>query len=67
MKTPQCDEATAREKAVNYRPQQDVYVTAAEEIGGMQVGRFAFQFSRANVQVSDPVDPIARERARSTR
>ena len=56
VKTPQCDEETARRKAAAYRPQQDVYVASAAGIAGMDVGRFAFQFSRANFQVSETLD-----------
>ena len=56
VKTPQCGEEVARRKATAYRPQQDVYVTSAAGIGGMEVGRFAFQFSRANLQVSETID-----------
>jgi ATP-dependent helicase/nuclease subunit A len=60
VKTNQGDEATARRKAREYEPQRDVYVSAAEAISGRGVGRFAFQFSRAEVQVSQPIDDALR-------
>lgn len=63
VKTPQCNEEVARRKAELYEPQQDVYITAVEGIAGMRAGRFAFQFSRAQVQVSQPVDDRLRRRA----
>jgi ATP-dependent helicase/nuclease subunit A len=63
VKTPQCAGEIARKKAAAYQPQRDVYIAAAEGIGGMEVGRFAFQFSRANLQVTDAVDPTTRHSA----
>jgi hypothetical protein len=60
VKTNQGDEATARRKAREYGPQRDVYVSVAEAIGGSPVGRFAFQFSRAGVQISEPVTDAMR-------
>ena len=63
VKTPQCNEKTARRKAIAYQPQQDVYITSAKGIGGLDVGRFAFQFSRANLQVCEANDAQASDRA----
>jgi CRISPR/Cas system-associated exonuclease Cas4 (RecB family) len=60
VKTGQGGEAQVRRRATQYRLQRDVYVSAAEAIGGQEVGRFAFQFSRAGVHVSDPVTAAAR-------
>jgi len=55
VKTTQCDAKETEKKAEHYAPQRDVYVRAAEAIGGRPVERFAFQFSRAGVQVSEAV------------
>ena len=63
VKTPQCDWDAAAAKAARYAPQQYVYIAAAEEIGGMKVGRFAFQFSRASRQVCEEIDVEKRKRA----
>ena len=63
VKTSQGSEAQVRRKVLQYRPQRDVYVTAAEAIGGQDVGRFAFQFSRAGLHHSDPVTAAARRQA----
>jgi ATP-dependent helicase/nuclease subunit A len=63
VKTGQGGEAQVRRRATQYRPQRDVYVAAAEAIGGQDVARFAFQFSRAGVQVSEPVTAAARRQA----
>ncbi len=52
VKTNQGHAKTAARKAEQYAPQRDVYVASAEGISNRQVGRFAFQFSRAKVQVS---------------
>ncbi len=41
-----------RRRADQYRPQRAVYVAAAEGISGLEVERFAFQFSRAGLQIS---------------
>jgi len=41
-----------------------VYVSAAEAIGGLPVARFAFQFSRAGVQLSTPINDAERDVAR---
>jgi ATP-dependent helicase/nuclease subunit A len=60
VKTTQCGAAEAREIAGQYGPQRDVYVTAAGAISGRPVERFAFQFSRARVQVAEPLDAEAR-------
>ena len=53
VKTSRCDAGGAAAKARQYAPQRDVYVTAAQALAGMPVGRFAFQFSRAGMQVSE--------------
>jgi ATP-dependent helicase/nuclease subunit A len=63
VKTSQGSEAQVRRKVQQYRPQRDVYVTAAEAIGGQEVGRFAWQFSRAGLHHSDPVTAAARRQA----
>lgn len=63
VKTAQGDAAHAAEVARNYAIQRAVYVTAAEAIGGMPVSRFAFQFSRAGVQLSTPIGAAERETA----
>jgi hypothetical protein len=55
VKTTQCDAKEAERRAEHYAPQRHVYVRAAEAIGGQPVERFAFQFSRAGVQVSEDV------------
>lgn len=67
VKTSQGDAAAAARKAGQYAPQRDVYVTAAEGIapGTMPVARFAFQFSRAAVQLSEGVTTELRTRARA--
>jgi ATP-dependent exoDNAse (exonuclease V) beta subunit len=64
VKTAQGDVAHAAEVASRYDLQRSAYVTAAESIGGMPVSRFAFQFSRAEAQISTPVGPAEREQAR---
>ena len=55
VKTSQGDAKAAEKKAKQYAPQRDVYVASAEGISGRPVGRFAFQFSRAEVQLSEPM------------
>lgn len=50
----------ARIRVRQYRPQRDVYVAAAERISGLQVGRFAFQFSRSALQISDRISDAER-------
>jgi ATP-dependent exoDNAse (exonuclease V) beta subunit len=60
VKTNKGDAAAARRKAKDYAPQRDVYVGAAEAIGGRSVQRFAFQFSRAAVQISEPITEALR-------
>ena len=50
--------------AAHYAPQRDVYVTAAEAISGLRVSRFAFQFSRAGLQHSEPITDELRLQAR---
>ena len=64
VKTTQGDAAAAAANAARYALQRDVYVTAAEAIGGMPVARFAFQFSRAETQVSTPIGSEERAAAR---
>ena len=63
IKTFQGDAETARLRAEDYAVQRDLYVAAAEAIGGEPVSRFAFQFSRAKVQVSAPVTAEGRAEA----
>jgi len=55
VKTTQCNADEAKGRAAHYAPQRDVYVRAAESIGGRPVERFAFQFSRSGVQVGEDV------------
>jgi len=64
VKTSQCDAKDARLKAEQYAPQRDVYVASAEGISRNEVGRFAYQFSRAGVQVSQDVTNEVRESIR---
>ena len=63
VKTGGADEETARRKAQGYALQRDTYVTALEHISGLKVGRFAFQFSAAGVQVSEGVTEAGRQAA----
>jgi len=65
VKTNQGDEATARHKAREYEPQRDVYVGAAEAIAGRPVERFAFQFSRAAVQIGERITDDVRAEMRA--
>lgn len=60
VKTAQGGEAQVRRKTTQYHPQRNVYIAAAEAIGGQHVARFAFQFSRAGVQITEPVTAAAR-------
>jgi hypothetical protein len=60
VKTNQGHAKTAARKAERYAPQRDVYVAATEGISARQVGRFAFQFSRAKVQVSQSLTQAVR-------
>jgi len=55
VKTSQGDEKASHKKAKQYAPQRDVYVASVEGISGRDVGRFAFQFSRADTQVSEAI------------
>lgn len=55
VKTARGDAAHAAEVARHYDIQRSAYVTAAESIGRMPVTRFAFQFSRAETQISTPI------------
>ncbi len=64
VKTARGDAAHAAEVARHYDIQRSAYVTAAESIGGMPVTRFAFQFSRAETQISTPIGAAEREQAR---
>lgn len=65
VKTSAIPASAAPERAAHYAPQRDVYLTAAEAIAGRPVERFAFQFSRAGVQVSEPItDPLRAEARR---
>jgi ATP-dependent helicase/nuclease subunit A len=63
VKTTQCDAAAAAGRVEQYAPQRDVYVTSATGITGLPVQRFAFQFSRAGVQLSAPIDRTETEQA----
>ncbi len=65
VKTYQGDAASARRHVEDYAIQRDLYVAAAEAIGGEPVSRFAFQFSRAGEQVSVPLTPALREAGRA--
>jgi ATP-dependent helicase/nuclease subunit A len=55
VKTSQCDVDVAQRKVEQYQSQRDVYVASAEGIAGMRVARFAFQFSRVGLQVSENI------------
>ena len=61
VKTSQGDAAASKKKAEQYAPQRDVYVASAEGISGRDVGRFAFQFSRAEAQVSETIGDDVRQ------
>ncbi len=62
VKTSQGDAKASERKAKQYAPQRDVYVASAEGISARNVGRFAFQFSRAEVQVSETIgDDVRRQ------
>jgi hypothetical protein len=54
------------ERAARYAPQRDIYLSAAEAISGLPVERFAWQFSRDGVQVSEPVTEALRSSASAT-
>jgi len=64
VKTSDIPASAAPERVAHYAPQRDVYVTAAEAIAGRPVERFAFQFSRAGVQVSESITDRLRAGAR---
>jgi ATP-dependent helicase/nuclease subunit A len=66
VKTSQGDAEASERKAADYALQRDVYVASAEGISGREVGRFAFQFSRAGVQVSEQVTDDVRTRIRES-
>ncbi len=63
VKTSGITAEAAKERAAHHAPQRDVYVTAAEAIALRPVERFAFQFSKAGVQVSEPITPELRAEA----
>ena len=64
VKTSQCNAEVARKKAKEYAPQRDVYVSAVEAISGTPVDRFAFQFSRAEEQISEDIPGTLRDEIR---
>jgi len=64
VKTAQKGKEEVAEIASGYGLQRAVYVQAAEAIGGEPVARFAFQFSRAETQVSTPVTDALRAEGR---
>jgi ATP-dependent helicase/nuclease subunit A len=57
------DSESARARARHYDLQRDTYVTALERIGGTPVGRFAFQFSAAGLQISEEITDEVRRAA----
>jgi ATP-dependent helicase/nuclease subunit A len=62
VKTHQDGDDESRRKFVeSYAIQRDLYVAAAEAIGGEPVSRFAFQLSRPPEQLSAPITPELRE------
>jgi CRISPR/Cas system-associated exonuclease Cas4 (RecB family) len=61
VKTSQIGSAAAKERAAHYGPQRDVYVAAAEAISGQPAASFAFQFSKAAVQVAEEITPDLRQ------
>ena len=61
VKTSQMKSAAARKRAEDYGLQRDVYVAAAEAVSGLPVSEFAFQFSRAGLQVAEAVTPAVRK------
>ena len=63
VKTSPGGEAQMRRKTAQYRPQRDGNDTAAEAIATQSVARFAWQFSRAGVHVSEPITAAARRQA----
>lgn len=56
VKTSQCDVATARTKAAQYRPQRDVYVTATAAITRQPVRDFSFLFSHTGHAETAAID-----------
>jgi len=64
VKTTQRTDDKVEEIARHYAIQRAVYVEAAEAISGTPVERFAFQFSRAERQVSTPIGPEERTAGR---
>ncbi|UCG87244.1 MAG: ATP-dependent helicase [Gemmatimonadota bacterium] len=61
VKTGECEEKDVHRKAEQYAPQRDVYVASTEGISSGKVGRFAFQFSRADMHLSQPITDEDRE------
>ncbi len=55
VKTSQCDADVVQRKVEQFQSQRDVYVAAAEGIAGRRAARFAFQFSRAGLQISEAI------------
>jgi len=64
VKTSAIHAKDAPARAAQYNVQRDVYVAASEAIAGQPVERFAFQFSRAGVQVSEQITGDIREGGR---
>ncbi len=60
VKTSPAEGDAVAKKAAEYAPQRDVYVAAAEDIGGIEVTRFAFQFGQAKRQLSEAITPGVR-------
>jgi ATP-dependent helicase/nuclease subunit A len=65
VKTTQVDAGAARARVASYAPQRDVYVTATEGISGNPISRFAFQFTRAGVQIADDITDDLRATAQA--
>jgi ATP-dependent helicase/nuclease subunit A len=63
VKTSQVDAQTARERVASYESQRNVYITASEGISTHPISRFAFQFTRAGVQISDEISDDVRANA----
>lgn len=57
VKTGRVAPERADQRADAYTAQSQVYIAATHEISELPVSRFAFQFSRAGVQISRPVTP----------
>ncbi|HSJ13101.1 MAG TPA: UvrD-helicase domain-containing protein [Longimicrobiales bacterium] len=69
VKTSRIEAAQAAKKAVEYAPQQAVYVSAAAALGPRPVAQFGFVFSHTGTTVASAVDAtalaVAGERVRS--